>query len=68
VDVCRHPLGFAEKNALDQQVGKEGYIWMLDESGTMRGTPTTLITDSRFFSGLVLFNDRLDERNPGWAN
>jgi PAS domain S-box-containing protein len=53
-----------KKTLFDQQVGQRGFIWLIDESGTIVGDSHNEHGGQSVLPGWAFFKDRLDTRDP----
>ena len=53
-----------KKNLFDQQVGKTGYIWLIDESGTVAGDSQNKQVGQALLPSWSFFQNRLDAHDP----
>jgi len=53
-----------KKILFDQQVGKQGFIWLIDESGSIVGDSQNEHNGQSVLPKWSFFNDRLEQRDP----
>ncbi len=53
-----------KKILFDQQVGKQGFIWLIDEAGTIAGDSHNEHSGQSVLPQWAFFKERLDQRDP----